>query len=63
MDKKIQCPYCFEKFSILIDLEDGDFQEMIYDCEVCCHPIELKIMYSSLSQKVSVEAHKSTGFN
>ena len=41
MTVTVQCPFCFETFSILLYREDGETQELVYDCEVCCHPIEL----------------------
>ena len=34
------CPYCFEKISMLLDLSHGG-QSYIEDCEVCCNPIEI----------------------
>ncbi len=37
-----QCPYCWETISMLIDLSETH-QDYIEDCEVCCHPIVLKI--------------------
>ena len=35
-------PYCGEIISMLINLNFGD-QKYIEDCEVCCHPVELKL--------------------
>jgi hypothetical protein len=63
MRERIQCPFCFENFSIEIFAEDGVQQELIYDCEVCCHPIEIKVRADAESQTVSLDIHKSTGFN
>lgn len=37
------CPYCFEEISMLIDPSQPR-QEYIEDCEVCCNPIEVKII-------------------
>lgn len=63
MNKKIQCPYCFEKFFVEFIPEDGENQEVIYDCEVCCHPIEIKFSWNWDSQKLSVDIEKSSGFD
>jgi hypothetical protein len=38
-----QCPYCFEKISMLLDSSAGG-QRYIEDCEVCCNPIELEVI-------------------
>lgn len=62
MRKRIQCPYCFEKFSIEIYLEDGEKQELIYDCEVCCHPLEIHVSKDWETEKVILDVQKSTGF-
>lgn len=38
----IQCPYCWETISILLDTSVAD-QTYVEDCEVCCNPMELRI--------------------
>jgi len=45
-DFQIQCPFCGEAIWMEFYPEDGDDQQMIIDCEVCCNPIEYKIKYS-----------------
>ncbi len=35
----VQCPYCWEKISLLVDTSI-EMQEYIEDCEVCCRPID-----------------------
>lgn len=37
-EQHIQCPYCGENISILLDLSAGD-QSLIEDCQVCCQPM------------------------
>jgi len=37
-----QCPYCWERISMLIDVSQSQ-QTYIEDCEVCCNPIQLRI--------------------
>jgi len=34
------CPHCWQTFPILLDLSAGS-QAIIYDCEVCCNPLEI----------------------
>jgi hypothetical protein len=43
---EVQCPYCGEIIWMEFYPEDGDFQEMIVDCEVCCNPILYSIRFS-----------------
>lgn len=38
----LSCPYCLEQIEIVIDTTIGN-QEFTEDCEVCCHPILLRI--------------------
>lgn len=43
-EKFIQCPYCLQSISVLLDTGADGRVELIDDCEVCCRPIE--IVYS-----------------
>jgi len=38
----IDCPYCGESYTTLVDASAGD-QDYIEDCEVCCRPIEIHV--------------------
>jgi sarcosine oxidase delta subunit len=41
-ERIITCPYCSEPNDILIEFsQDGDVQDYIEDCQVCCRPIHL----------------------
>ena len=35
------CPYCFAPISMLLD-PSVPAQTYVEDCEVCCHPIEVR---------------------
>ncbi len=37
----IQCPYCLQSVTILLDLGVSEYTSVIDDCEVCCRPIEI----------------------
>lgn len=37
------CPYCMSEITIQLDLSGGRIQEFVYDCEVCCHPIDIRV--------------------
>lgn len=50
----ITCPICFESFEILIDLTAGNIQSFIYDCEICCRPIQINLRISKKG-KIEVE--------
>jgi len=41
----IQCPYCLQAVTILLDPGVYESTSLVDDCEVCCRPIE--IVYSS----------------
>ncbi len=38
---EIQCPFCAEPITILIDTSVAK-QEYVEDCEVCCRPMVIK---------------------
>jgi hypothetical protein len=40
-EKEIQCPYCWERYPIVIDDSEGQELYFVYDCEVCCRPIDV----------------------
>lgn len=37
----IQCPYCLQAISVLLDRGVYGHASVVDDCEVCCRPIEL----------------------
>ena len=41
-----QCPYCWEKISMLMDTTVSN-QVYIEDCEVCCNPIEVNPVFEN----------------
>lgn len=38
----LQCPYCWEEITLLVD-GSIENQEYIEDCEVCCRPIDFVV--------------------
>jgi transcription elongation factor Elf1 len=42
LETSINCPYCDEQLSVLIEIIDEN-QEYIEDCQVCCRPITFDI--------------------
>lgn len=54
---QIQCPFCFEEIWIVIDLSAGDDQQYTQDCEVCCHPINIRCRKNSDSS-ISVDVDR-----
>ncbi len=39
---EIECPYCGERITLLVDSSAG-MQDYIEDCQVCCRPINLSL--------------------
>jgi hypothetical protein len=37
----IQCPYCLQAISILLDTGVYEYTTVVEDCEVCCRAIEV----------------------
>ncbi|MCH1554565.1 MAG: CPXCG motif-containing cysteine-rich protein [Luminiphilus sp.] len=63
MDRSLQetwidCPYCWESISVLLNPEDLG-EQYIEDCQVCCRPIEFLITQAEdgeLTARVSSDA-------
>lgn len=46
-EKLIDCPYCGEQITVLLDLQhlqEQQANEYIEDCQVCCRPIEFSLL-------------------
>lgn len=41
MEYFFACPYCWQRISMVLDTSVRG-QTLIEDCEVCCHPIEVR---------------------
>ncbi len=54
VDVRVQCPYCWENFTLLVDASIAD-QEYVEDCEICCRPIDFSINVNEQGE-ASVEA-------
>ncbi len=39
----IQCPFCGQSFELEIDISVPD-QTVVTDCEICCRPMEVRIV-------------------
>lgn len=51
-ERRIQCPYCWEYFEIMIDASEGEAQSFVHDCEVCCRPIDVQVRIDGDAIKV-----------
>ncbi len=53
----VTCPYCHEVVSIALDPSGGVVQEYIEDCQVCCRPWQVLVIFGpDGSVEVSVTA-------
>jgi hypothetical protein len=57
-DLKVQCPYCFEKIWLEFYPEEGENQEQIIDCEVCCNPVLYRVNFRGTG-KPTVQASRA----
>ena len=54
--ERYECPYCGEEVETTVDLSGGD-QTYIEDCQVCCRPWRVAVVYDADGQAMaSVEA-------
>ena len=47
--QKIDCPYCGEQITVLIDPQEAGHQ-YTEDCQVCCQPIVFSVIAESSGQ-------------
>ena len=40
-EQHLQCPYCRQAITVLLDSGVDGYSEVVDDCEVCCRPIEI----------------------
>ena len=62
-EMNIQCPYCLQAVTVLVDTGVYEYTTLIDDCEVCCRPIEISYsveegVVSSLSYN-SIEGNEN----
>ena len=43
----VYCPYCNESVEISLDPGSGAAQHYVEDCEVCCQPWTVSVLYRS----------------
>lgn len=60
---KIHCPFCREKFSIEVLREDGEDQDFIWDCEICCHPIDIHARWDADHERFSISVSRGEGYD
>ncbi|KHD87915.1 MAG: hypothetical protein OM95_11620 [Bdellovibrio sp. ArHS] len=63
MECKIQCPYCREKFSIQVFREEGEDQEFIWDCEICCRPIDIQAHWDADHERFRLRVGQGGDFD
>lgn len=54
-DFQVQCPFCGELIWMEFYPEDGEEQEMVVDCEVCCNPILYSVTFRGERSRLRVE--------
>lgn len=51
----LHCPYCGEQFETTVDLSAGS-AAYIEDCQVCCQPIELRVVVADDGTLAAISA-------
>lgn len=52
---EITCHFCFEKIPLELFIEEGEKQDFIVDCEVCCHPLHIIAEWNDEDEEFEVE--------
>lgn len=56
-ETRIDCPYCGEPVTVLLDWSGGD-RSYVEDCEVCCRPIEFRLALAADGAPGSVRVRR-----
>lgn len=59
---RIQCPFCLQKQEIYLEPDSGNSQDLVIDCQVCCHPMDIHVFWSEEKQKFIAQVDRSSGF-
>ncbi|QDT38865.1 CPXCG motif-containing cysteine-rich protein [Stratiformator vulcanicus] len=51
-DATYDCPSCGEAIVIPLDLTEGNEQQFIEDCPVCCHPNQIYVSFGPEGEAV-----------
>lgn len=43
LEQSLECPYCGESITMILDLSADGEQDYIEDCGVCCQPLRLRL--------------------
>ncbi|HVH38446.1 MAG TPA: CPXCG motif-containing cysteine-rich protein [Gemmatimonadaceae bacterium] len=46
-EASVICPYCNETIELAIDPGSGSAQEYVEDCEICCQPWRVEVVYDT----------------
>jgi len=52
---EVRCPTCGAATMLFADPTGGTAQELIEDCQVCCNPIQFRIVWHDGRVQVTVE--------
>ncbi|NOT79363.1 MAG: CPXCG motif-containing cysteine-rich protein [Bacteriovoracaceae bacterium] len=52
---EIKCHFCFETIPLEIYVEEGEKQDFIVDCEVCCHPLHIIAEWNDEEEVFNIE--------
>jgi hypothetical protein len=52
---EITCHFCFEKINLELFIEEGEKQDFITDCEVCCHPLHIIAEWNEEEEGFDIE--------
>ncbi len=55
LSMNIKCHFCFETIPLEIYVEEGEKQDFIVDCEVCCHPLHITAEWNEEEEEFDVE--------
>jgi hypothetical protein len=56
MDAVFTCAFCFEPNAVFIDPSGGETQQYVEDCQVCCRPNRLFIVWNEPEARYVIDS-------
>lgn len=61
MEHHYLCPYCWQENDIFLYPDDGERQQTVVDCRVCCQPATIDAGWNPVIQAFELSVEREAG--
>jgi len=55
MEQFLECAWCDERIPVFIDLDEGDNQTFVHECQECGQPISINAVFNYTAGRYDLE--------